>query len=113
MVAMGIGRTLLDWMELRLARFLATRPATPLILTGTLALAGLGAAATNPVTLHQSPAATTVLTPIFPNTSCYADPDGDGTLVCHIPANLVSNYPTAYCHLDWDGDGSYVCHFWQ
>jgi hypothetical protein len=102
-------------MELRLARFLATRPARPLILTGTLALAGLGAAATNPGMVHQIPvpAASTVQAPLFPNTSCYADPDGDGSLVCHIPASLVSNYPTAYCHLDWDEDGTYVCHFWQ
>ncbi len=112
---MGIGRTLVDWMELRLARLLATRPATPLILTGTLALAGLGAAATNPVMVHQSPvpAVGTVQAPGYPNSSCYADPDGDGSTVCHIPASQVSNYPAAFCRLDWDEDGTYVCHFWQ
>jgi hypothetical protein len=112
---MGIGRTVVNWTKLRLARFLATRLATPLILTGTLALAGLGAVATNPVTAHQSPTPVveTTQTPTYPNASCYSDPDGDGSTVCHIPASQVGNYPNAYCHLDWDEDGTYVCHFWQ
>jgi hypothetical protein len=111
---MGIGRTLVNWTEVRLARFLATRVATPLILTGTLALAGFGAAATNPITAHQSPApATVVQAPGYPNSSCWADPDGDGSTVCDIPANQVGNYPNAFCHADWDEDGTFVCHFWQ
>ena len=111
--AMGIGKSLVGWTALHLARFLATRPATPLILTGTMALAAFGATATNPTTIQQSPTAVVVTTqaPTYPNASCYADPDGDGSTVCHIPASLVSSYPNAYCHADWDGDGTFVCHF--
>jgi hypothetical protein len=70
---MSTGTSLVDWTQMRLARFFATRLATPLILTGTMALAAGGAVATTPMPAHQNPAAAvrTIPAPLFPPMSCH------------------------------------------
>jgi hypothetical protein len=97
---------------MHLARFLATRLATPLILTGTMALAAGGAVATAPAHTQQYPTTVVQTTPlpIFPNIGCH--PGWYGTMVCHIPTNQVALWAPAYsCSQDWHGDDLYVCHF--
>ncbi len=111
---MGIGRTLVSQLELHLARMLAARPAAPLILAGTMALAGFGAAATNPTIAHPvpSPVATTpTLDLSSPHTFCMPDPDGDGHTICHILASQVSTIPNLGCYADPDGDGTFICYY--
>jgi hypothetical protein len=111
---MYIGKTLGSWLELHVARVLATRPATPLILVGTMAVAGLGAAATNATTVHQAPGSvvrTSSLLLNSPHTFCYPDPDGDGHTVCHILASQVATVPNLGCSADPDGDGTFICYY--
>jgi hypothetical protein len=111
---MAIGTKLVGWLELRLARTLATRAATPLILAGTLAVAGFGAAGVNPAQVHQAPSPA-VRTPALllssPHTFCEPDPDGDGHTVCHILASQVSTVPNLGCSADPDGDGTFICYY--
>jgi hypothetical protein len=111
---MGIGKQLADSVGPRLARLLVTRPATPLILTGTLAVAGLGAAALNPAHGHQIPSPSVqpaALDLSSPHTFCRPDPDGDGHTECHILATQVSTVPNLGCYADPDGDGTYICYY--
>lgn len=109
-MVMGIGKSLVDWTQVHLARFLATRPATPLILAGTLALAATGAVATTPSPAPQSPTAVVQTTPppLFPAANCNAV--WNGFTVCQIPANQVTLYIIAYgCYQPWHGEDRYVC----
>ena len=111
---MGMGKKLVGRLELYLARALAARPATPLILAGTMTVAAFGAAATNPTTVHSipspvAPAATLDLS--SPHTFCMPDPDGDGHTVCHILASQVTTIPNLGCYADPDGDGTYICYY--
>ena len=111
---MGIGKRLVGRLETQAARVLAMRSATPLILMGTMAVAGFGAAAANPATFHQAPnsvARTTTLDLSAPHTFCYPDPDGDGHTVCHILASQVSTVPNLGCSADPDGDCTFICYY--
>lgn len=98
---MGIGKVVVGWTKLHLARFLATKVATPLILTGTLALAAGGAVATTP----------TQQIPTYPNSSCHTN--WYGGIACRIPAGQVASYPNAHCHPSWRHPGMDICHFWS
>ena len=109
---MGTGSTVFGWVGVHVARVLATRPASPVILVGSLAIAGLGAAAMNPAKIQQNPSpvvGTPTLNLNSPHTFCYSDPDGDGHTVCHILASQVSTVPNLGCTADQDGDGTYIC----
>jgi hypothetical protein len=109
---MEIRKSPVDWTQLRLARFLATRAATPVLLVGTLALAAGGAVATTPTTTDQSSRAVaqTTLAPLFVPVICHQG--RQGTIVCRIPANEVAVYAVAYaCRQDQRRDGLYVCRF--
>ena len=101
---MGIGKVVVGWTTLHLARFLATKVATPLILTGTLALAGAGAMGT-PIAIHQSPT--------YPNSSCHPSWYGDGSVACRIPDSQVGAYPNAYCYPSFYHPHINICHFWR
>jgi hypothetical protein len=98
---MGIGKAVGGWTKLQLARFLATKVATPVILTGTVALAGVGAMA-SPISIHQ--------TPTYPNSSCQSGGWSDDT-ICSIPASQVAAYPTARCSPSWQQPGKDICRF--
>jgi hypothetical protein len=105
------------WLPPTVARLLATRAAAPLILTGTLALAGLSAAAMQPTGVQHSPllvpstAVSGTLDLSAPRTFCYANPDGNGPWSCHILASQVNTVPNLGCHPDPDGDGTYICFY--
>ena len=111
---MGTGKRLVDYLEMHVARVLVTRHATPLILAGTMAVAGFGAAAMNSTKVHQAPSPL-VQTPALilnsPHTFCYPDPDGNGHTVCHILASQVSTVPNLGCSADPDGDGTFICYY--
>jgi hypothetical protein len=109
---MDIGKSLVDWTQLRLARFLATSAATPVLLAGTLALTAGGAVATTPTPAHQNSPAVARMTPapLFPPVICHHG--GQGSVVCLIPANQVAVYAVAYtCRQASQGEGLYVCRF--
>lgn len=111
---MEIGKKLVGRLETQVARVLAARSATPVILMGTMAVAGFGAAAANPARVHQAPSPvvrTSSLDLSSPHTFCYADPDGDGHYVCHILASQVSTIPNLGCSADSDGDGTFICYY--
>ena len=84
------------WLPPTVARLLATRVATPLLLTGTLALAGLSAAAMQPSHARPTPLVSTGnsarLDLSAPRTFCSA-PDADGHTTCHILATQVHTVP--------------------
>jgi hypothetical protein len=95
---MGIGKVVAGWTTVQLARFLATRVATPVILTGTVALAGAGAMV-SPISLHQ--------TPTYPNSTCRTGWNGDA--ICRIPASQVAAYPTPDCHPSRWNPATQIC----
>jgi hypothetical protein len=107
---------LATWLPPTVARLLATRGATPLLLTGTLALAGLSAAAMQSRDQQHEqvvvPSTTTgpTLDLSAPRTICYT-PDADGHIICHILATQVHTVPNLGCHPDPDGDGIYICSY--
>jgi hypothetical protein len=111
--AMGISRKLARRLEIGLARVLAPRAASPVILVGTLAFAGMGAAALNGPTASQ--VSRLVHTPSLvldgPHTFCRPDPDGDGHTVCHVLANQTLTVPNLGCYSDPDGDGTFICYY--
>jgi hypothetical protein len=85
------------------------------IVAGTLALAGLGAAALNPTPSQHTPYSVHTVIPVqalvYSGPNCFLDPDGDGSTVCYIDPGQLSSYPGGHCHPDPDGDGHLVCHF--
>ena len=111
---MSIGTKLVGYVEMHLSRALVAKPATPLILAGTMALAGFGAAAVAAPTTHQAPqpavrAAGLILNDL--HTFCTPDPDGDGHTICHVLASQVSTVPNLGCSPDPDGDGTFICYY--
>ncbi|HVC80724.1 MAG TPA: hypothetical protein VNL35_09535 [Chloroflexota bacterium] len=111
---MGTGSTVFGWVGVHVARMLATRPASPVILVGSLAIAGLGATAMHSTTVQGNPSpvvGTPALILNSPHTFCYSDPDGDGHTVCHILASQVSTVPNLGCYDDPDGDGTSICYY--
>jgi hypothetical protein len=113
-MAMSIGKKLLGWLKLRVARALVTKPATPLILVCTIAVAALSAAALNPAAAQQVPnpmVQTSGLQLGSAHTFCMPDPDGDGHYVCHILASQVATVPNLGCSDDPDGDGTFICYY--
>lgn len=114
-VTMGTGKTLVGSLKLQVARALAARAATPLILSGTLACAGLGAAALTPARISQtspSPVSQATLLEIgAPHTFCYVDYAGDGHTICHVLASRKDAVPNLGCMVDPDGDGTYICDY--
>jgi hypothetical protein len=111
---MSRGKKMVDWLRVHVSRALVTRPATPLILVGTLALAGFAAAAANPTSTQRSPILvqqTPTLDLSSARTFCMPDPDGDGHTVCHILASQVSTIPNLGCSADPDGDGTFICYY--
>jgi hypothetical protein len=101
---MNTGKMLVAQMRKHVARGLVSGPATPLILTGTLAFAGLSAAALNAAPDRDGQPA-----PSYPS-NCHPDPDGDGNLVCVIDSSQLSAYSQGYCHSDTDSNGQLVCY---
>jgi hypothetical protein len=99
---MGIGKVVADWTTLHLARFLATNVATPVLLTGTVALAGFGARI-SPISLPQSPT--------YPNSSCHTAWSGADDTLCAIPVSQVAAYPNARCEPSWQQSGTDLCRF--
>jgi hypothetical protein len=85
------------------------------LLTGTMLLAAVGAAATTPMPSHQSikvaVRTTQAAMPTYPNSSCHIG--RFGAIACRMPANLIASYPNAYCWWYPHGasDGVYVCYF--
>mgnify|MGYP000069997642 CR=1 FL=1 len=111
---MSMGTKLVGYLEMRLSRALVARPASPLILVGTMALAGFGAAAMAAPTVHQASqqvARTSVLLLDAPHTFCAPDADGDGHTVCHVLTSQVSTVPNLGCLPDPDGDGTFICYY--
>jgi hypothetical protein len=111
---MGIGKFLVDWTAVHLARALATHAATPVLVTGTMVLAAVGAAASAPTPSHQSFTVgmqTRASLPAYPNRSCQRG--RFGAIACRMPANLIASYPNAYCWWYPNGtrEGVYVCYF--
>ncbi len=108
-------RKLVARIEPRLARLLASRPATPIILTGTLALAGLGAGILTPAAAQHSQVQVVQIPALQLSswhTFCGPDPDGDGHVVCHILASQVAAVPNLGCSgPDPDHDGTYICYY--
>jgi len=101
---MDTGKKLSAWMRTHVARGLVSGPATPLILTGTLAFAGLSAAA-----LNAAPDRGGQLTPSYPS-NCHPDPDGDGHLVCYVKASQLPSYSQGNCSPYPSVDGRFVCY---
>jgi hypothetical protein len=99
---MGIGKVVAGWTTLHLARFLATKVATPVLLTGTVALAGVGARL-SPTSLPQSPT--------YPNGSCHTAWYSDDDTLCAMPASQVAAYPNARCDPSWQQPGTDICRF--
>jgi hypothetical protein len=111
---MGSRTKTVGWFERHLARTLVKRAAPQVILVGTLAFAGLSAAALNPTGAHQAPSPAVRASTLQiggPHTFCYADPDGDGHTICHILASQVSTVPNLGCSVDPDGDGTFICYY--
>jgi hypothetical protein len=100
-----------QWFGRQGARLLISRSGTPVLLVGTLALAGWGALSGPPAAGHP------VLQLTSPHTFCHQDwdqgegQDGDGQVICHILASQVNTFPNLGCHADFDGDGTYVCFY--
>jgi hypothetical protein len=106
--------TLAARMQTHIARLLAKGPASPLILTGTLAFAGLGGAALQPRPGSQQPHAVIGAgrqMPTYPSGQCRPDPDGDGHILCYLDSSQVAAYPDGHCFANPDGDGHFMCYF--
>jgi hypothetical protein len=112
---MRSSKQVVERAKLKVARALATRPATPLILTGTLALAGLSAAAMRPMPQHQQVIRVVVPSGVLDlgaaRTFCMPDQTGSGHTFCHILASQRDTVPNLGCFDDPDGDGTLVCEY--
>jgi hypothetical protein len=109
---MNVRKVLVAGMQKSMVRIFLKGPGSSLTIVGTLALAGLGAAALN------GPAGTavqqdhSVVAPAIQPTAygCHWDRDGDGTIKC--PASVqIAKLPAAWgaCYADLYGDGLTVC----
>jgi hypothetical protein len=93
-------------------RFFLKGPGSAVVLAGTLALAGFGAAAAMPSAgapaQPQSPAGWSSTLPSA--YECFNDPDGDGTIKCGSSVKITS-LPAAWghCVANLYGDGLTVC----
>jgi hypothetical protein len=109
---MDSGTSVVDWLVLLLARLLATKPAMPVLVTGILALATIGAIAITPTAQHQIPPAIVATTqlPAYLQNSCKMLQDG--AIICHWPASVVEEFPTAPCSpQNWQGNTMYTCYY--
>jgi hypothetical protein len=107
---MYVRKVLVAGMQKSMVRFFLKGPGSSLTIVGTLALAGLGAAALNAgaaVQQDHSIVASTTAPAAF---GCYNDPDGDGTIKCAASVQ-ISKLPAAWgaCYADLYGDGLTVC----
>ncbi|HWE61065.1 MAG TPA: hypothetical protein VHB98_05090 [Chloroflexota bacterium] len=103
--------TLVARLQMHVARWLAKGSASPLILAGTLALAGLGAGALSGTPGgHGQQSPNPAVGTSAPTGNCHPDPDGDGHLVCYIDASQLPRYANEFCRPDPDGDGHFVCY---
>ena len=109
---MYVRHALVGGMQKLTVRFFLKGPGSSVLLAGTLALAGLGAAA-----LKQPAGASVPLAPSAgaPSTlpaayGCFNDPDGDGTIKCGSSVSIAA-LPVAWgqCHANLYGDGLTVC----
>ena len=87
-------------------------PGPSVLIAGTLALAGVGAAALNqssgaPVPLDRQGGTTSLSPSAY---GCFNDPDGDGTIKCGSSVSIAT-LPAAWgqCSPDLYGDGLTVC----
>ena len=111
---MGTGKKLMDLLKLNAARALAARSASPLILSGTLAFAGLSAVALTPTHVSLTPSPVTqgpLLQLGDPHTFCMPDPSGNGHTICHVLASQKDLVPNLGCSADPDGDGTFICEY--
>jgi hypothetical protein len=105
-------KPLIDGLQKHTVRFFLKGPGSSVLLAGTLALAGLSAAAlSRPGGGPEQQDYRTVLTTTLPSSyGCFNDPDGDGTIKCDSTVPL-SSLPAAWgtCQPDLYGDGLTVC----
>jgi hypothetical protein len=109
---MYIRNALFAGMKQHTIRFFLKGPGPSVLLAGTLAAAGLGAAALNQPAGASVPQDQGVVVPASLPSSfdCFNDPDGDGTIKC--PSSVpISQLPTTWgtCQPDLYGDGLTVC----
>jgi hypothetical protein len=109
---MYVRKALVAGMQKLTVRCFLKGPGSSLMIAGTLALAGLGAAALNSpagasVQLDRGTVAPSNLPSAY---GCFNDPDGDGTIKCGSSV-LISKLPAAWgnCRADLYGDGLTVC----
>jgi hypothetical protein len=109
---MYVRQALVAGMQKLAVRCFLKGPGSSVLLAGTLALAGLGAAALTqpagaPVHLDRPAGAPSTLPSDY---GCFNDPDGDGTIKCGSSVS-ISSLPAAWgqCHADLYGDGLTVC----
>lgn len=93
-------------------RCLLKGPGPSVLIAGTLALAGFGAAGlTGPAGASAPPAQPAGASSMLPSSfGCFNDPDGDGTIKCDSSVSIAS-LPAAWgqCSANAYGDGLTVC----
>ena len=91
-----------------IARWLVKGPGANLVIAGTFAFAGLGAAALNapPEPRETGDIGISTLSVMYPG--CYADPDGDGHIFCDSNVT-ISNLPASCGTCSYDYDGGVFC----
>jgi hypothetical protein len=109
---MYVRKALVTGMQKLSVRFFLKGPGSSVLLAGTLALAGVGAAAlTRPVgasvPLERPAGAPSTLPSAY---GCFNDPDGDGTIKCDSSV-VIAKLPVAWgrCVANLYGDGLTVC----
>jgi hypothetical protein len=109
---MYVPKALVAGMQRLAVRCFLKGPGSSVLLAGTLALTGIGAAAlTHPaggsVQLDRPAGATSNLPVSY---GCFNDPDGDGTIKCGSSVSIAT-LPAAWgqCRVDLYGDGFTVC----
>jgi hypothetical protein len=109
---MYVRKALVAGMQKLTVRCFLKGPGPSLMIAGTLALAGFGAAALNsPASASVQPDRATFAPSNLPSAyGCFNDPDGDGTIKCGSSVS-ISTLPASwgYCRADLYGDGLTVC----
>ena len=109
---MYVQKALVAGIQKLTVRFLLKGPGSSVLLAGTLALAGLGAAALTRPAGASVPLDHPAGAPSNPPSAygCFNDPDGDGTIKCGSSV-LIARLPASWgqCRANVYGDGLTVC----
>jgi hypothetical protein len=109
---MYVRKALVAGIQRHTVRWFLKGPGSSLMIVGTLALAGLGAAALNSPAGAVAPSVPSTLAPSdLPIAyGCFNDLDGDGTIKCDASVP-IAQLPAAWgtCRVDLYGDGLTVC----